>query len=157
MAAAEEKKLVRVRTESPRSLLVHKTAVASVVVDETKESRRFEDQEAKRPWPTKAVLSKHKAAFVDDSQRMYYLTSSIDLGENTREWVSTRMESHAAKTSIATWCRLPPHGQRGDLPEEGTKLTIQTTTGVQIVRVLEVSTLKYRKERGTAFVVIGSV
>lgn len=119
------------------------------------EEKKFEDK-AQRPWPTKAVLSKYKPSFVDSDGRQYYLASEVDLGEQTRDWVETRMQAHPAR-ALATWCRLPAHGQRGDLPEESDKVRIQTALETKTLLVLEASALKYSKERGTGFVVLQSV
>ena len=110
-------------------------------------------EKAQNPWPTKARLSKEKADFTDQEGRRYYLAFSVALGEEVRGWLATRMEAHP-KGAFGTWCRLQPYGKRGNVPEEADKIVVETAgKETKTLTVLEASTIKYTKERGTAFVV----
>jgi hypothetical protein len=115
------------------------------------ESKQAKDK-AKRPWPTKAVLAKQICVYTDHEGRRYYC--AYDVGD--QEYVRDHMESYDKKTHQALWCSLPPKVTSGGMPEEHDKYTFNRLGDKArvSVEVMEVSTVKYSRERGTGFVVI---
>lgn len=113
------------------------------------ELKKAEDGAA-RPWPTKSVLAKTTLLYSDAEGRRYH--SAYDSGN--QEFVKDHMESYDKKTHVPLWCRLPPKTTSGGMPEEHEKLTFNRGKDKIRVEVVEVSTVKYSRERGTGFVVI---
>ena len=113
----------------------------------SKEYKKAEDR-AKRPWPTKAKLSKRTAVYTDTEGRRYYAAKGT--------FATDHMESYDSKTHQALWCRLPPKTTSGGMPEEHEQYEFTRASDKSTVKVAmeHVSTVKYSRERGTGFVIV---
>lgn len=105
---------------------------------------RKHEAKAKKPWPTKAALSKIKHFYIDTEGRRYYHANAKD------EWVALQLEDHG-KAALPFWCRLPAKTTLGGMPEESTDIQFVAHNRMQ---VLACSTVTGRKDRGTGFVIL---
>lgn len=122
-----------------------------------KEIARFDDKKAaddlaERPWPTKAMLARnYRLLYEDEAGRKYY-----EVGEGAEDWVKAKEMSYDLKTSEALWVCLPPKTTMGGMPEESAKIELtRDKLGVKTdALILEASTHKSSRSRGTGFVVV---
>lgn len=122
------------------------------------ESAKKED-EAKRPWPTKAELSKCAVGYLDEEGRKYYSCSACTkkVSQAANNFADEQMEGLDKMKFEALWVALPPKTTLGGLPDETDELELVRSEDKQVrkARVAIVSSgMTSRTARGTAFIVV---
>ncbi len=121
---------------------------------ETKDDEKRHERKAIQPWPNKSELAKRDVAHVDTEGRKYYKIH-IRLDAERQDFVKNFM-SGLNRDSQCYWIKLPPKTTLGGMPEQSKDITFKSLPDLKI-RVLKVSEMTERKQRGTGIIVIAPV